>query len=59
MATGSLRQFIGLLDELDEIVHVKQEVDWDCEVGAIARRVAELRGPAVLFEKINTAFTDR
>jgi phenylphosphate carboxylase alpha subunit len=40
------------LEDLGEVVHVKQSVDWDCEVGAIARRVAELRGPAILFEKI-------
>ena len=52
MAIQSLRQFIEVLDNFGEIVHVKKEVDWDCEVGAIARRAAELRDPAILFEKI-------
>jgi 4-hydroxy-3-polyprenylbenzoate decarboxylase len=52
MAITSLRQFIKVLEEYEEIVHVTQEIDWDCEAGAIARRAAELRGPAVLFENI-------
>lgn len=52
MPIQSLRQFVSALDESKEIVHVKQAVDWDCEAGAIARRLAERRGPAVLFEKI-------
>lgn len=52
MTVRSLREFVGILDQFGEIVHVKQEVDWDCEAGAIARRAAELRGPAILFEKI-------
>lgn len=52
MAVESLRQFIDILEQFKEIVRVKQEIDWDCEVGAIARRSAELRGPAILFERI-------
>jgi 4-hydroxy-3-polyprenylbenzoate decarboxylase len=52
MAIQSLRQFLKALEEYEELVNVKQEVDWDCEAGAIARKIAELRGPAILFEKV-------
>jgi len=31
---------------------IAAEVDWDREVGAIARRVLEKKGPALLFENI-------
>ena len=46
------RQFIEALDKTGDIVHVKKEVDWDLEVGAIVRRTCETGGPAFLFEKI-------
>ena len=52
MAFKDLRQFIEALDRTGDVVHIKQEVDWDLEVGAIGRRSYELQGPAVLFEKI-------
>ncbi len=46
------RQFIQALERSGDVVHVKQEVDWDLEAGAIVRRVCELHAPAPLFEKI-------
>ena len=52
MAFTDVRQFIKALDETGDIVHIKQEVDWDLEVGAIGRRAYERQKPAILFEKI-------
>ena len=52
MAFRDLREFIAALDKMGEVVHIKQEVDWDLEVGAIGRRAYELEASAVLFEKI-------
>jgi len=52
MAFRDLRQFIEALDGTGDVVHIKQEVDWDLEVGAIGRRAYETQAPAVLFEKI-------
>jgi len=46
------RQLIELLEEAGELVRVKQEVDWDCEAGAIVRRAGEIGAPAPLFENI-------
>jgi 4-hydroxy-3-polyprenylbenzoate decarboxylase len=47
-----LREFIRELEKTGDVVHVKKEVDWDEEVGAINRRVYEQGGPALLFERI-------
>jgi phenylphosphate carboxylase alpha subunit len=46
------RGFIEALEKTGDVVRVKKEVDWDLEVGAIVRRLNEMQGPAVLFEKI-------
>ncbi len=46
------RQFIQALERTGDVVRIKQEVDWDIEVGSIIRRTNELKGPAVLFEKL-------
>src|SRR4030067_2530240 len=46
------RQFIQKLESTGDIVKIKQEVDWDLEVGAIIRRTNEIQGPAPLFEKL-------
>lgn len=57
----SVRDFISELEERGELLHVKQEVDWNLEAPAIARRISEVglgrsvnNGglPAPLFEKI-------
>lgn len=56
-----LRSFLDDCDERGELIRVHEEVDWNLEVGAIARRLAELGAgrpvskggtPSVLFEKI-------
>ncbi|MGH7313108.1 MAG: UbiD family decarboxylase, partial [Candidatus Rokuibacteriota bacterium] len=52
MAFMDLRQWITLLEREGELRRVKAEVDWDREIGAIARRVLEKKGPALLFEAI-------
>ncbi|MBN1227079.1 MAG: UbiD family decarboxylase [Deltaproteobacteria bacterium] len=46
------REFIKALDKTGDVVHVKQEVDWELEIGAISRRSCEISGPAVMFENI-------
>jgi len=52
MAFRDFREFIDTLDKTGDVVHIKQEVDWDLEVGAIGRRAYEMQAPAVLFERI-------
>ncbi len=52
MSFKDLREFISRLKETGDIKFVKEEVDWELEVGAVSRRNYELSGPAILFEKI-------
>jgi phenylphosphate carboxylase alpha subunit len=52
MIFHDLREFIDLLDKEGEIVHIKKEVDWHLELGAIIRRSYDLKAPAPLFENI-------
>ena len=52
MAFKDHREFIESLDKTGDVVRIKEEVDWDLEAGAIARRAYEVEGPAVLFEKL-------
>ncbi|OPX87994.1 UbiD family decarboxylase [Pelotomaculum sp. PtaB.Bin117] len=47
-----LRHFIGQLEQNEELVRIKKEVDWDIELGAISRRVYDQYGPCLWFEKI-------
>src|SRR5665811_1890715 len=46
------REFIKALDEAGLLVTVEQEVDWDLEMGAIVRRVCEMKGPSPYFKSI-------
>jgi len=46
------RDFVDALRKTGDVVDVKQEVDWDLELGAIVRRTCELKGPAVFFHNI-------
>jgi hypothetical protein len=48
----SLREYIDELKKLGELLEIDVEVDWNLEVGAIARRSCELRAPAPLFNRI-------
>jgi 4-hydroxy-3-polyprenylbenzoate decarboxylase len=52
MPFRDLRGFIAKIDETGDLVTVKEEVDWDLEAAAISRRVYEMSGPALLFEKV-------
>ncbi|MDP2731222.1 MAG: UbiD family decarboxylase [Dehalococcoidales bacterium] len=52
MAYTDNRKFIEALDKTGDIVHIKQEVDWDLEVGAIGRLAYQREGPAIVFENI-------
>lgn len=52
MAVKNIRQFIEALDKTGDVVHVREEVDWEYEAGAIGRRTILLGGPAALFENI-------
>lgn len=52
MAYTDVRQFIKALDKTGDIVHIKQKVDWDLEIGAIGRHAYEIEAPAILFENI-------
>ncbi len=52
MGFMDLREWIALLDKEGEVRRVSAEVDWDRELGAIARRVLEKKGPALLFDAI-------
>jgi UbiD family decarboxylase len=52
MAFKDMRQWMAHLDQNGELRRIAAEVDWDREVGAIARRVLEKKGPALLFENI-------
>src|SRR5262245_34517478 len=52
MGFMDLRQWMGLLAKEEELRRVTAEVDWDRELGPIARRVLEKKGPALLFENI-------
>lgn len=52
MAIKDNREFIEILEKTGDVVRIKQEVDWDLEVGAIARRTCEMNGPAPFFDKL-------
>ena len=46
------RQWTAVLEKAGELRRIGVEVDWDREIGALARRVLEKKGPALLFENI-------
>lgn len=48
----SLREFIDFLEQSGELVRVTREVDPRYEMGAIVRKVNDLQGPALLFERV-------
>lgn len=52
----SMRDFVQALEQAGELVSVEREVDWDLEMGAIARRCYEMRAPAPLFTQIKDAW---
>ena len=52
MAYQSLRDWIAKIEEEGLLKRVTAEVDWNLELGGIARRVQNQEGPALLFENI-------
>ncbi|MDO8784763.1 MAG: UbiD family decarboxylase, partial [Syntrophales bacterium] len=52
MAFKDLREYISALEKYNELVRIKDEVDWDCEAGAIFRRGHEKEAQAILIENI-------
>ena len=52
MGFKDLREYIDRLEKEGELLRIKEEVDWDLEVGAIIRRSYDLKAPAPLFENI-------
>src|SRR3989441_10376557 len=59
MSFVDLREWIGRLEKEGELRRITAEVDWDRDLGAIARRVLEKKGPALLFENIKDYRTGR
>src|SRR5947207_15947161 len=47
-----MRQWIALLEQEGELRPMTAEVDWNREIGALARWGLEKKGPALLFESI-------
>jgi 4-hydroxy-3-polyprenylbenzoate decarboxylase len=52
MALRDLREYIDVLERHGELVRVREEVDWNLEMGAIVRRCYDLGAPAPLFENV-------
>ena len=52
MPYKDLREFIKTCEQNDDLATIREEVDWNLEIGAITRRTFDLQGPAVLFERI-------
>ena len=52
MAFRDLREWISWLEESGEVKRIKAEVDWNREIGAIARLSGNQGGPALFFENI-------
>lgn len=52
MIAKDIRQFVEIAENSGDLVKVKEEVDWDCEAGAMVRLSNEKKGPALLFEKL-------
>ena len=50
-----MREFVAELEEAGELASVEREVDWDLEMGAIARRCYETGAPAPLFTNVKGA----
>ena len=52
MAFKDLREWITKLEEVGELARIKTKVDWDLEIGGVARETFDREGPALLFENI-------
>jgi phenyl-phosphate phosphatase/carboxylase subunit alpha len=52
MPYTDLREYIQRLESEGDLKRILAEVDWNLELGAIMRRANDLRGPALIFERI-------
>ena len=52
MPFKDLREFIAKLEKEGQVQRIEEEVDWNLESGAIARRALEAGLPAPYFQKI-------
>ncbi len=52
MGFADLRTWLDRFEATAELKRIKAEVNWDREIGAIARRSFTTKGPALLFENI-------
>lgn len=52
MGHWSLRDWIAKLENAGQLKRVTAEVNWDLELGGIARQMSAKQGPALLFENI-------
>lgn len=52
MIYKDLREFVEKLKLEGELAEISAEVDWRYEIGGIVRKNLDLKGPALLFEKI-------
>lgn len=52
MAIKDLRQWIELLEKEEEVIKIKEKVDWNLELGGITQEAFDREGPAILFENI-------
>lgn len=52
MALNDLREWISKLEKEKELARIKVEVDWNLEIGGIARKNMDTGGPALLFGNI-------
>jgi UbiD family decarboxylase len=52
MGFMDMRQWMGLLEKEGELRRIGAQVHWDRELGAIARRVLEKKGPALVFDNV-------
>src|SRR5262245_42594761 len=59
MSFMDLREWLEVTEKHGGLRRIAAAVDWDREIGAVARRVLEKKGPALLFENIKGYETGR
>ncbi len=52
MGFADLRTWLDRFEAAGELKRIRAEVNWEREIGAIARRSFTTKGPALLFENI-------
>jgi len=52
VAYQSLRDWIAKIEDVGQLKNITAKVDWDLEIGGIARLMANRQGPALLFQNI-------